>query len=152
VDAVPNVRFVAVGQGPQEAEIRALLVRLRLAEHFRLTGYRADAVRVMSGFDVFCLASHHEGLPIAMLEAVTLGLPVVATDVGGIRDFFGNGRDAVLVPPARPQELAEAIIDVVTDADRRATMADAAAERRPELAVERGVHQMERIYAEAAER
>ena len=152
VDAVPNVRFVAVGQGPQEAEIRAQLVRLGLAERFLLTGYRADAVRVMSAFDLFCLASHHEGLPIAMLEAVALGIPVVATDVGGISDFFGDGPEAVLVPRARPDRLATAIIDIVTDADRRATMADAAAKRRTGLAVDEGVHEMEKIYEEAAAR
>ncbi|MGH8978828.1 MAG: glycosyltransferase [Acidimicrobiia bacterium] len=152
VDEVPNVRFVAVGQGPLEAEIRRLHAQLGLEERFLLTGYRADAVRVMSAFDVFCLASHHEGLPIAMLEALTLGLPVVATDVGGIKDFFGDGADAVLVPRARPDELAKAIIGVVSDAERRTVMARAAAARRPELAVDRAVHAMERIYGEVTAR
>jgi glycosyltransferase involved in cell wall biosynthesis len=152
VDEVPNVRFVAVGQGPLEADIRRLHAQLGLAERFLLTGYRADAVRVMSAFDVFCLASHHEGLPIAMLEALTLGLPVVATDVGGIKEFFGDGADAVLVPRARPDELAKAIMGIVSDSERRRVMAHAAAARRPELAVGRAVHEIETIYAEATAR
>ena len=100
-----------------------------------LTGYRADAVRVMSSFDVFCLASHHEGLPIAMLEALSHGIPVVATDVGGISDIFGDGPEAELVPRARPDLLATAIMVIVTDADRRVTIAEAAAKRRAVLAV-----------------
>ena len=71
---------------------------LELGDRFRFLGYRPDAAHVMSAFDIFCLASHHEGLPIALMEALVLGLPVVATDVGGIAELVTDGRDAVLVP------------------------------------------------------
>ena len=75
----PTARFVAVGRGPLEDELRAQHAQLGLGDRFEFLGFRPDAVRVMSAFDVFCLPSHHEGLPIALMEALALGLPVVAT-------------------------------------------------------------------------
>ena len=148
----PNVRFVAVGQGPLEAEFARTPRRTGLGDRFLFTGYRADAVRVMSAFDLFCLASHHEGLPIAMLEALTLGLPVVATDVGGINEVFGETKDALLVPPSEPELLAKALIALATDPDRRHAMTRAAVARRPDFAVDGAVREMERMYAEALAR
>jgi glycosyltransferase involved in cell wall biosynthesis len=152
IDAVPGVRFVAVGQGPHEAAVRALHTELGLGNRFVLAGYRADAVRVMSAFDVFCLASHHEGLPIALMEALTIGLPVVATDVGGVHELGIGGDGAVLVPPARPDLLAKALIDVLTDDAARAAMAVAARRRGAELGVGHAVRRMEQLYAEACDR
>ena len=72
------------------------------ATRFTFLGYRPDAVRVMSAFDVFCLPSHYEGLPIALMEALALGLPVVATKVGGVAELVTDGEDAVLVPAGEP--------------------------------------------------
>jgi glycosyltransferase involved in cell wall biosynthesis len=68
--------------------------------------FPADAVRVMSAFDIFCLASHHEGLPVALMEALALGLPAVATRVGGVAELVTDGVGAVLVPPGEPTRLA----------------------------------------------
>jgi glycosyltransferase involved in cell wall biosynthesis len=102
----------------------------------------------MSAFDIFCLASHHEGLPIAMLEALTIGVPVIATDVGGVSEVFADAGDAVLVPPGRPDALAKAITGLAGDADARAAMSAAALARRADFSVERSVHEMEAIYAE----
>lgn len=147
-----DVRFVAVGQGPQEQEIRRIHSHLGLGDRFLLLGYRSDATRVMSGFDVFCLASRHEGLPIALMEAIALGLPVVTTDVGGIRELVVDGAEALIVPPAEPQELARALKAVVADADRRARMARAADARSDEFSVEQAVRRMESVYAEISRR
>src|SRR5690606_35090833 len=70
LDQAADVAFVAVGRGPQENELAALHRSLGLGDRFTLLGYRADAARLMSGFDVFCMASHHEGLPVALMEAL----------------------------------------------------------------------------------
>ena len=75
VEGGTEVRIVAVGQGPQEAEIRALHQRLGLGDRVLFTGFRDDAVRVMAACDVFTLASRWEGLPVAVMEALALGLP-----------------------------------------------------------------------------
>jgi glycosyltransferase involved in cell wall biosynthesis len=79
-----QVRFVAVGQGPQEAEIRSMATDMGLDQTVVFTGFRSDAVRVLAAADIFTLASKWEGLPVALMEALALGLPVVATAVGGV--------------------------------------------------------------------
>jgi glycosyltransferase involved in cell wall biosynthesis len=151
-DALPNARFVAVGQGPLEQEIRAEHARLGLGDHFMLLGYREDATRVMAAFDVFCLASHHEGLPIAMMEAMVLGLPVVATDVGGNREIVKDGREALLVPAGRPADLAATLTRIAADAALRSRLAAAAAASGERLGVEQAIRRTECVYQEVSRR
>lgn len=150
VAEVPGTRFVAVGQGPQEAEMRELHERLGLGEAVLLLGHRPDAIRIMGACDVFCLASLHEGLPVALMEALALGLAVVATDVGGISEVVEPGREAMLVRPGHPEELASALVDVLTDPDRRAELRAAAAARGASLSIDTAVRRTEEIYAALA--
>ncbi len=105
--ANPNVVFISVGQGPLEAELNALHAELDLGNRFRFLGFRSDVHSVMSAFDIFCMSSDHEGLPVALMEAMALGLPVVATDVGGIKKAVGA--DARLVPPGQLGALTQAV-------------------------------------------
>ena len=105
IDANPKLRFVAIGQGRLEAEIQSRASQSGLGERFRMLGYRPDAVRVLAGCDVFILASHYEGFPVALMEALALGRPVVVTAVGGIPDAVTNGREGFLVPLAIPISL-----------------------------------------------
>lgn len=129
LDVASNVWFIAVGQGPLEAEIMARHQQLRLGDRFRLLGYRPDATRIMSGFDVFTLASIHEGLPVAFMEARALGLPVVVTRVGGLPEHVEHGVDGLLVEPRDPDELADAILRVSADEPARLRMGAASARR-----------------------
>ena len=129
LDVASNVWFIAVGQGPLEAEIMARHQQLRLGDRFRLLGYRPDATRIMSGFDVFTLASIHEGLPVAFMEARALGLPVVVTRVGGLPEHVEHGVDGLLVEPRDPDELADAILRVSADEPARLRMGAASATR-----------------------
>ncbi|MFM8305451.1 MAG: glycosyltransferase, partial [Actinomycetota bacterium] len=110
LDAGAPVRFVAAGQGPLEDEIRREHTRLDLGDRFRLLGYRDDAPRVIAAADLFVLASSHEGLPVAVMEALALGVPVVATAVGGLFEAITDGVDGLLVPPEDPEALAAAIL------------------------------------------
>lgn len=101
--------FVAVGEGPARESLCRLHDDLGLGDRFRFIGFRSDARRVMSGFDVFCLPSRREGLPIALREAAALGLPLVATDVGGVAEVLGDGDR--LVPPDDVDALARALAE-----------------------------------------
>jgi L-malate glycosyltransferase len=152
LERLPRVRFVAVGQGPQEAEVRALHARLGLGDRVRLLGHRRDAARVMAACDLFALASIHEGLPVALMEALALGLPVVATDVGGVPELIEDGREGLLVPPGRPAELAGALITLLTDGERRERMGEAAARRGAGLSIDTAVGRTEAVYHELATR
>jgi glycosyltransferase involved in cell wall biosynthesis len=145
-DADAAIRFCAVGQGPLEAEVIELYERLHLQPSVILAGYRPDAVRVMAGCDVFVLASKWEGLPVALMEACALGLPIVATKVGGVAEHFTDDRDAVLVPSGRPDLLAAAVLKVAGDAGLRARLSAASTAHADQFDVRCTTKHLERIY------
>jgi glycosyltransferase involved in cell wall biosynthesis len=139
-------RFIIVGQGPLEGEIRELRDSLGLADSVDLLGFRSDAIRVLSGCDLFALASHYEGYPVAIMEALAVGLPIVATRVGGVPEGVREGVEGLLVPPKRPDLLAAAIESLVLDPPRRAAMGAAAAARGRHYDIESAVARTEQIY------
>jgi len=150
IAADPRVRFVAVGQGPLEDEVRREHARLGLGERFQLLGYRPKAARILAGCDVFTLASHYEGFPVALMEALALGLPVVATAVGGIPDGVSHGREGLLVPPGKPDRLAQALIRVTGDHALRLELAAAAARRGDAFDITDATRRIESAYASLA--
>jgi glycosyltransferase involved in cell wall biosynthesis/GNAT superfamily N-acetyltransferase len=142
----PTVRVVAVGQGPDEAAIRALHAELGLGDRVILTGFRDDAVRVLGACDVFTLASQWEGLPVAVMEALALGLPVVATAVGGMAEELTDEVNALLVPARDVDALAAAWARVLSDDGLRATLSAAARAKSAEYGVARTVVDIEAAY------
>jgi glycosyltransferase involved in cell wall biosynthesis len=150
IESNPQIDFLAVGQGPLEAELAALRDGLGLGTRFRFLGHQPDAYRLLAGADVFVLASHVEGLPVAAMEAMAAGLPIVATGVGGLADAVRDGVDGRLVPPARPDRLASAIREVLDDPQRRRAMGRASAERAELFDIDRAVEQHEQLYTSLA--
>jgi glycosyltransferase involved in cell wall biosynthesis len=148
LDAVPAARFATVGQGPLEAQIVDLHRRLRLGDRFQLLGYREDPERVLAACDVFVLASRYEGYPVALMEALCLGLPVVATAVGGVPQAVTPGESGLLVPPRRPRDLADALITVAGDESLRARLGTAAAAAGTRFDIAVAVRRVEQIYEE----
>lgn len=170
VAADPRLRFVSVGQGPLEDEMRAVLAGLSGRDRITLLGYRDDPLRVMSAFDVFTLTSRHEGLPVALMDALALGLPIVATAVGGIPQAVTDGVEARLVSPAGAgdradagvpgdpgtdddrvvRELADAYVALAADPGLRRRMGDAAATASAGFDIARATRRIEAVYLEAA--
>jgi len=149
VDAGQAVHFVSVGQGPLAEALEAERNRLGLGERFRFLGYRPDPVRVLVAADVFCLSSRFEGLPIAMLEAMAAGLPVVVAAVGGIQAVVTDGREGLLVPPGDPAALAAAL-GTLRDPGLRSRLAAAAADRVQAFGIRRAVRRQQEIYERLA--
>ena len=145
-----RLRFCAVGQGPLENAVKALHAELDLHDVVVLPGYRPDAVRLMAGCDAFVLASRWEGLPVALMEACALSLPIIATAVGGIPDVFTSGQDALLVPPNDDEVLADAINTVATNPALRASLSRGSACLARSFDVTRAVQRIEQIYDELA--
>jgi glycosyltransferase involved in cell wall biosynthesis len=125
----PNVRFVSIGQGPLAEDIHAAHSRHRLGDRFLLMGAQPDAVGLMAGFDVFTLASHVEGLPVAFMEARALGIPVVVTAVGGLPDLITHGIDGLLVQPRSDDALRDALTAITKSSSLRRQLAVASAQR-----------------------
>lgn len=152
VDTNPDVRFVVVGQGPEEPAIRRDHARLGLQDHMVLTGYREDALAVLAASDLFVLASLHEGFPVAVMEALAVGVPVIATRVGGIPDAVGHGREGLLVPPGHPDRLADAVLALARDEPRRRDMAAAARAAGTRFDIRQAEQRMEEVYQRVAAR
>jgi glycosyltransferase involved in cell wall biosynthesis len=106
--SVPDVRFVMVGDGTLEASAREEARRLGVPILF--TGFRPDAARIASAFDVFVVSSLYEGLGRSMTEALASGRPVVATAVNGVPDLVEPGATGLLAPPSDPKALAASVI------------------------------------------
>src|SRR5262245_45642233 len=143
------VRFAVVGQGQREADVEQLHAELGLDGTMTLLGYRPDAVRVTAAADVFALASLHEGLPVAVMEAQALGVPVVATEVGGLREAVANDVSGLLVPPADPGALAVAL-RAMLDPELRARLAAGARVGGERYASSVAVSRLEHEYRERA--
>ncbi|QNN52185.1 glycosyltransferase [Nocardioides mesophilus] len=146
----PRLRLVIVGQGPLEDEVRRLHAELELGERCRIEGYRDDVMRLLGAADVFVMASHYEGFPIALMEAMASGLPVVATRVGGIPDAVTDGQEGLLLEPRDPHALAAALVDLTRDPGRRQAMAARARARGQGFDVRTAVAATETAYAELA--
>lgn len=149
---VPGIHFVIVGAGPEEAALRRRVRDLGLEGVVALAGWRRDAPDLVCGFDVFALASLHEGLPIALLEAMALGVPVVATSVGGTPEVVEDGVQGFLVPPGDPRALAQRIELLLGDPRLRDRAGAAARERARAFDVRRAVRRREEVYARLAGR
>jgi glycosyltransferase involved in cell wall biosynthesis len=148
---LPMLRFVAVGQGPLRDEIEAEHRRLALGDRLLLLGYRRDTASVLAAGDLFTLASDYEGLPVALMEATALGLPVVATAVGGIAETItpAAGR---LVAPADPEALAAAIVEVASDQALRERLHHGALDIAARFDAARSTAEITSIYHSAIDR
>jgi glycosyltransferase involved in cell wall biosynthesis len=147
-ESFPTVRFLLVGQGPTEDEVRSWARQLDLEGTVIFTGDRADVPRIASEFDVFALPSVHEGLSIALIEAMALGKPAVVTSVGGLPEVLQHERQGLLVPPRDPKALAEAIVSLLDDRTTRSRFGEAASRRALDFDIRRAVSRMEQVYEE----
>ncbi len=100
---------VWVGDGPLREQMQLRVTQQGLGEQFLFLGERADVLKLLPAFDVFALASRYEGLPCAIAEAMSCGIPVVATAVNAVPEVVIPGETGLLVPPADPGRLAVAI-------------------------------------------
>jgi glycosyltransferase involved in cell wall biosynthesis len=117
-----RVHLIVVGDGPLGEELRALAHELRIEDSISWLGFQADPVKWLEAMDVFAFPSRLEGVPNAVLEAMAVGLPIVATTIGGVVDILEEGRTGFLIPPDDPDALAAALDRLLRNASLRADL------------------------------
>jgi glycosyltransferase involved in cell wall biosynthesis len=137
-----DVTFLLVGGGPLENEIRDRITALGLTHRVRTPGFRPDGRRLMGAMDVFLMTSQFEGLPIALLEAMALGKPVVSTRVGGIPELVASAGAGLLASVGEIDQLADCVMQLLNDSARRVRLGAAGATH-----VESRYHLKQRVTA-----
>ena len=121
--------------------------RLNLTDKVRFLGCRNDTEALYSAADIFILPSRKEGLPMVLLEAMSAGLPIIATDVGGVSEAIRDGESGLLIPPESPQVMAKAMIKLANDKSMRDSLSQAARARFEErYDISRMVNQYDRLF------
>lgn len=121
----PEAKLLIVGDGVEEQEIASTIARLGLGERVRMLGVRRDIPVILAASDAFVLCSDREGLPIAVLEAMAAGLPVIATRVGDLPQVVREKVTGLIVPPGDEFALAGAMAEVLADPERARRMGHA---------------------------
>lgn len=143
------VHCVIAGLGPQEAELRSQIARIGLEETVTLIGRRDDIPAFVRALDVAVLPSKREGVPLALLEYMALGAPIVAAAVGGVPEVVGDRREALLADREDPEGLAGAVQELLDDPDLAQRLGAAARERqRSRYDLEVIVRRVEDLYVE----
>lgn len=146
IHRISDATLVVLGDGPERADLEAM-ARDLLGERVRFLGYRADVLEHVAASDVFCLSSVWEGIPLSVMEAIHLEIPVVSTNVGGIPEIITNGISGRLVPPNDPVALADGLRSVLDDPALGRSYARAAKEHvKQHFSTERMLANLEAIY------
>ena len=150
LEAVPAARFVIVGDGERRGRLEARARELGLTGRVLFVGFRRDLDCLIPAFTVFCLSSHQEGLGTSLLDAMAFARPIVATAAGGIPEAIEDGVTGRVVPVRRPEALAAALLDLLTNAERRAALGAAGRRRYEErFTADRMVEATLAVYAES---
>lgn len=144
-----NAELVIVGDGPERASLERLCRELGVAAEF--TGYVEDTRNVLRKSSVLVLPSREEGFGLVLLEAMALGIPVVATRVGGIQEIIADGENGLLVEREDPEALAEAISRVLEDPGLRSRLVSKGFETLAGFSWEKMAGEVDDVYRELAE-
>jgi len=141
-------RLVMVGDGEERESLVEMAAQLGVAGSVRFTGWREDVFGTLAALDIFAFPSLNEGMGKALVEAMYMGLPCVATRVGGIPELIDDGEDGLLIPPGRPDLLASSLLRVAEDPGLASRMGKMAAQRAQAYSAESMVEDIEALYEE----
>jgi len=150
VAELPSAKFVVVGEGLDRDKLELLIDELQICKNVSMLGRREDMPSIYASLDVIVSSSRQEGLPMAILEGMASGLPLVATAVGEVPTVVTDGRTGVLVPPEDADSLAAKIVDLLQDSEKRLRLGAAAKQlMKEEYSAERMTADYLRVYLEA---
>lgn len=148
-ERVPEARFLLVGDGPLRGEVEAAITAREMGDAIVLPGLIEEVRPYLAAMDLYMMSSIFEGLPVALLEAMSMECAPVCTSVGGIPEAIEEGRNGILTPPGEPGALAETVCALIADPDRLRRIASSARASVVEnFSMRRMAHDLERIYLE----
>ena len=125
----PNMQIVLAGDGPLKKDLVAKAQALGLDKNVHFVGARNDIPEVLNAFDIFVLPSLREGMPNAVLEAMSCGVPVIATSVGGVPEVIEDNKSGILVPSQDEEALEAALADLIREVGKRRRLGTAGRRR-----------------------
>jgi glycosyltransferase involved in cell wall biosynthesis len=143
--ACPEARFFVIGEGELRGELEALAAALGVADRVVFTGFRKDVAAAYAALDVAVFPSLWEGTPLTAFEALAMGKAIVATDADGLKDILTHDQDALVVPRADGDLLADAIV-ALANPDLRQRLGEAATRTGRAYDIGTFVRKMERLY------
>jgi L-malate glycosyltransferase len=147
---LPSAQFVIAGGGSLEDELKSLAASMGLLPRVRFLGHRDDIFDILRALDVLVMSSDHEGLPMVLLEALWLGVPVAGRNVGGIREALGDDQCGLTVDSSRAEDIATACQRLIEDKALCDRLASAAKERiQKEFSVEKAAEAVASEYRRA---
>lgn len=150
---VPSARLLIIGEGGQREALERAASDAGVAGSVLFAGHREDVRELLSGVDVYALSSRNEGMANTLLEAMSVGAPIVATDVSGTAEAVTNEKEALVVPPEDPVALAEATLRLLDNRDLASSLGSAARHRaESKFGRERMLEELEGLLVEGIAR
>lgn len=147
IKEIPNAHFIIVGDGPLKNDLYETRKRLKLEHCLHFAGLQAEVRPYLAAFDIYMMSSVFEGLPVALLEAMSMGIPVISTDAGGIKEVVRHNEEGLLVEVDQWPQLAGCAVSLIKDEQRRKNLGIAARKRSEEsFSLERMVKALEETY------
>lgn len=144
------VHLLVIGSGPLETDLRQQASNSGLQDFVHFLGSRNDVLELLPHLDMVVSSSLWEGLPTVLLEAMALGVPVVASDISGNREIVKTDVTGLLVPPGEPPRLAKAILTMLNDPSRARVMAENAKRLVQQFTIQNAAARYAQIYRQAA--
>jgi glycosyltransferase involved in cell wall biosynthesis len=146
---IPNCHFILVGDGPLKEELLKKRLALGLEDRIHMPGLQVNVIPYYSSFDIYMMSSVFEGLPIALLEAMSMECAIVSTNAGGIKEVIRDGVDGVSIAVDEWNSLASAAIDLISNIDKLKTVSTAARDRVVNnFSMDTMVNELEKMYRE----
>jgi len=143
---VPSITCLIAGQGPLLRDLQRTSIKLGIDKSVLFLGFREDVKEILPLLDIFVLPSLWEGLPVSIMEAMAMGRPVIATDVGGCAELVLDGVTGLLVSPKDADALSKAIVSLLQDKERAGKMGLEGQERIKLFTAEEMVRKTEALY------
>jgi len=144
----PDTTFVILGDGELLDELKNMVTRSDIEENIKFLGWRSDVAEVMSTFDIFALPSLNEGMGRVLVEAMALGRPIVASNIGGIPDLVVDCENGYLVPVGDVETLAARIKKLLDDPEKREEMGECGKKIAIDYSANAMVEEIDRLYRE----